>query len=281
MSRCQKPGYCGTAFLRRRVKFHRHPEKRCNRFPPFVGWRAIEIGAARLLGELLNFRQCNRLARFLRQDNLRFGFGNGRACSVCVSPASNQTNSQIRQTSTLIPLLLSRATSNIAFPQDGQGRALLPSLWIACNQSGLIDSGVKVRRSNCRPTARPSHFSQRQMTPLPCAIPSMEFDKPDKEVQRPRGNDVADQACSRSCGWRGELSRGFFCSGSHVGCRGARHRESCTRSRATTEMPEMATTDQAFRALRCKYVILAAARGAGRSPPVISSTLRFGLAVPA
>ena len=33
----------------------------------------------------------------------------------------------------------------------------------------------------------------------------MEFDKPDKEVQRPRGNDVADQACSRSCGWRGEL----------------------------------------------------------------------------
>jgi len=33
----------------------------------------------------------------------------------------------------------------------------------------------------------------------------MEFDKPDKEVQRPRGNDVADQACSRSCGWMGDL----------------------------------------------------------------------------
>ena len=33
----------------------------------------------------------------------------------------------------------------------------------------------------------------------------MEFDKPGKEVQRPRGNDVADQACSRSCGWRSEL----------------------------------------------------------------------------
>jgi len=33
----------------------------------------------------------------------------------------------------------------------------------------------------------------------------MEFDKPGKEVQRPRGNDVADQACSRSCGWTGEL----------------------------------------------------------------------------
>ena len=96
-----------------------------------------------------------------------FGFGNGRACSVCVSPASNQTNSQIRQTSILVPLLLSRATSNIPFPQDGQGRALLPSWWIACNQSGLIDSGVKVRRSSCRPTARPSHFSQRQMMPLP------------------------------------------------------------------------------------------------------------------
>src|SRR5205814_8940723 len=71
---CQKPADYGTAFLCGRVKFHRHPEKSCNRFPPFVGWRAIEIRAARLLGELLNFRQCNRLARFLRQDNLRFWF---------------------------------------------------------------------------------------------------------------------------------------------------------------------------------------------------------------
>ena len=71
---CQKSGYCGTAFLCGRVKFYRHPEKSCNRFPPFVGWRAIEIRAARLLGELLNFRQCNRFARFLRQDNLRFWF---------------------------------------------------------------------------------------------------------------------------------------------------------------------------------------------------------------
>src|SRR4029077_19627520 len=57
-------------------------------------------------------------------EHCGFGFGNGRACSVCVSPVSNQTNSQIRQTSTLIPLLLLMATSNIAFPQDGQGRAL-------------------------------------------------------------------------------------------------------------------------------------------------------------
>ena len=64
----------------------------------------------------------------------------------------------------------------------------------------------------------------------------MEFDKPDKEVQRPRGNDVADQACSRLSGWRGEFARD---------------------TRATTEMPEMATTHQAFRALRCKYIILA------------------------
>src|SRR4029077_15386863 len=87
---CQKPSFCGMAFLCGRVKFHRHPEKSCNRFPPFVGWRAIEIRAARflaallnfspcntparLLGELRNLRQCNRLARFLRQDNLRFCF---------------------------------------------------------------------------------------------------------------------------------------------------------------------------------------------------------------
>src|SRR5207253_4782108 len=70
----RKPGDHRAAFLRRCVKFHRHPEKSRNRFPPFVGWRAIEIGAARLLGELLNFCQCNRLARFLRQDNLRFWF---------------------------------------------------------------------------------------------------------------------------------------------------------------------------------------------------------------
>jgi hypothetical protein len=37
----------------------------------------------------------------------------------------------------------------------------------------------------------------------------------------------------------GRAPRAFFCSGSRVGCRGARN------TRATTEMPEMATTDQA------------------------------------
>src|SRR5205814_10204256 len=70
----QKPGHHRTAFLRGRVKFDRHSEKSRNRFPPFIRWRAIEIGAARLLGELLNFRQCDRLARFLRQNDLRFWF---------------------------------------------------------------------------------------------------------------------------------------------------------------------------------------------------------------
>jgi hypothetical protein len=68
----------------------------------------------------------------------------------------------------------------------------------------------------------------------------MEFDKPDKEVQRPRGNDVADQACSRLYGWRGE-----FCEASSVAA------------------------------------AVSVARGARRSSPVISSSLRFGLAVPA
>src|SRR5437660_10136914 len=68
----QKPGYYGTAFLRWRVKFDRHPEKSRHRFPPFIRWRAVEIGAARLLGELLNFRQRYRLALFLRQNDLRF-----------------------------------------------------------------------------------------------------------------------------------------------------------------------------------------------------------------
>src|SRR5207237_9128668 len=70
----QKPGYYGTAFLRGRVKFDRHPEKSRHRFPPFIRWRAVEIGAARLLGELLNFRQRDRLARLLRQNDLRFWF---------------------------------------------------------------------------------------------------------------------------------------------------------------------------------------------------------------
>jgi hypothetical protein len=46
------------------------PKKGRNRFPPFTWWRGIEIGAARLLGELLNFRQCDRLACFLRQNDL-------------------------------------------------------------------------------------------------------------------------------------------------------------------------------------------------------------------
>src|SRR5947207_13471866 len=51
----QKPGYYGTAFLRRRVKLDRHPEKSCHRFPPFIRWRAVEIGShelARRVAEL-------------------------------------------------------------------------------------------------------------------------------------------------------------------------------------------------------------------------------------
>ena len=79
----------------------------------------------------------------------------------------------------------------------------------------------------------------------------MEFDKPDKEVQHPRGNDVADQACSRSCGWRGELREASSVAAAVSAAERARD------TRATTEMPEMATTHQAFRALRCKYIILA------------------------
>jgi len=47
-----------------------------------------------------------------------------------------------------------------------------------------------------------------------------------------------------------------FCSGSHTGYRGARDnsRDFVRDTRATTEMPEMATTDQR---LRCKCIILA------------------------
>ena len=74
-----------------------------------------------------------------------------------------------------------------------------------------------------------------------------------------------------------------FCSGGRIGCRGVRDnsREFARDPRATTEMPEMATTHQTFRALRCKYINLAGLAELAFLLRVISSTLRFGLAVPA
>ena len=78
----------------------------------------------------------------------------------------------------------------------------------------------------------------------------MEFDKPDKEVQRPRGNDVADQACSRLCGGRGELREA-----SSVAAAVSAAEERAARE-PTAEMPEMATTHQGFEHC-CKYIILA------------------------
>src|SRR5437016_13965545 len=162
---CQKPGDYGTAFLCGRVKFHRHPEKSCNRFPPFVGWRAIEIRAARLLGELLNFRQCNRLARFLRQDTLRFWFRHWarlqRLCFAGIEPDEFTNSTDFDLDSAAAGQGDLKHSVSAGWTRAGA----LPSWWIACNKSGLIDSGVKVRRSKYRPTARPSHFSQRQMTP--------------------------------------------------------------------------------------------------------------------
>src|SRR5205085_12529160 len=108
----------------------------------------------------------------------------------------------------------------------------------------------------------------------------MEFDKPDKEVQRPRGNDVADQACSRSCGWRGDLREP---SAVAAAVSAAEEHATTRESLHATRVPpqkclKMATTHQAFRALRCKYINSRWVRGARLSPPVISSTLRFGLA---
>src|SRR5438105_12614649 len=89
----------------------------------------------------------------------------------------------------------------------------------------------------------------------------MEFDKPDKEVQRPRGNDVADQACSRSCGWRGELREP-----SAVAAAASTAEEHATRV-PPTEMPEMATTHQGFE--HCAASISCPPGcGARLSPPV-------------
>jgi hypothetical protein len=108
----------------------------------------------------------------------------------------------------------------------------------------------------------------------------MEFYKPDKEVQRPRGNDVADQACSRSCGWRGEL-----CEAPSVAAAVSAEEEHARESLHATHVPPEKCLKwqlQLRRFERCAASIHSRrARGARRSPPVISSMLRFGLAVPA
>src|SRR5438132_870717 len=194
----QKPRHHWTAFLRAGASYSTGIPKK-----PAIDFQHSSGGALSKSEPRACSASCSTFASAIAsrascgKTTCGFGFGNGRACSVCVSPASNQTNSQIRQTSTLIPLLLSRATSNIAFPHDGQGRALLPSWWIACNQNGLIDSGVKVRRSKCRPTARPSHFSQRQMTPLPVRNSVNGIRQAGQRSSASTRNDVADQVCSR------------------------------------------------------------------------------------
>jgi|SRR5438552_11967337 len=98
----------------------------------------------------------------------------------------------------------------------------------------------------------------------------MEFDKPDKEVQRPPGNDVANQACSRSCGWSGEL-----CEPSSVAAA-----VSAAEEHATRVPPQKCLKWQLqIRRLRCKCIILAGLAELAPPPP-IGGTSRFGLAVP-
>src|SRR5439155_21586254 len=203
---CKKPGYCGMAFLCGGVKFHRHPEKSCNRFPPFVGWRAIEIRAARLLGELLNFRQCNRLARFLRQDNLRFWFRQWarlqRLCFAGIEPDefANSTDFDL----------------DSAAAVEGDLKHSVSAGWTGAGASSFVVDRVqpkwidRFRRESATQQLQTNRaaiasFATPGDTVAGTQFRQMEFDKPDKEVQRPRGNDVADQAYSRSCGWRGEL----------------------------------------------------------------------------
>jgi len=102
----------------------------------------------------------------------------------------------------------------------------------------------------------------------------MEFDKPDKEVQRPPGNDVANQACSRSCGWSGEL-----CEPSSVAAAVSAAEEHATR------VPPQKCLKWQLQIRRFEHcaarISFSLARGACPSPLLISSTLRFGLAVPA
>ena len=57
----------GPSRLRHGIEFNRHSKECSDFFPPFVRWTTVEIGAARLLRELLYFGHRNRLARLLRQ----------------------------------------------------------------------------------------------------------------------------------------------------------------------------------------------------------------------
>lgn len=108
----------------------------------------------------------------------------------------------------------------------------------------------------------------------------MEFDKPDKEVLRPHGNDVADLACSRSCGWTGEL-----CEASSVAAALSAGEGHARESLHATHVPPQKCRKwqlQIGRLERCAASIsVSPAQGARHSPLVISSRLRFGLAVPA
>ena len=97
------------------------------------------------------------------------GWG-GFGINVSVSPISNQTKWQLLHTSTLTAAFSDRSTSIIGLRQPGQNRLLAPSPLIACFQSGLIDSGVKIRRNNSTVMARPAHRSQPQNIPFEVRI---------------------------------------------------------------------------------------------------------------
>src|SRR5438876_6758942 len=100
----------------------------------------------------------------------------------------------------------------------------------------------------------------------------MEFDKPDKEIQRPRGNDVVDQASSRSCDWRGEL-----CEPSSVAAAVSAAEEHATTREslhATRVPPQKCLKWQLqIRRLRCKCIILAGLAELA-PPPLIGGTSR-------
>src|SRR6478672_11557983 len=233
---CQKPSYCGTAFLCGRVKFHRHPEKSCNRFPPFVRWRAIEIRAARLLGELLNFRQCNRLARFLRQDNLRFCFRQRprleRLCFAGIEPDefANSTDFDL----------------DSAAAVEGDLKHPVSAGWTGTGASSFVVDRVQPKWVDR--FRRESATQQLQTNRAAIAF----FATPDDAVAgtqfRQWNSTSRTKKFSVHAGMRSQTRRAVdraaggralrdFCRG---GCRGARD------TRATTEMPEMATTHHRF-----------------------------------
>src|SRR5207245_10241798 len=65
--RAEQPRGPRTPSVRRDIEFHRYPEKGGDLFPPFIGWRAVEVRTFGFFGQPLDFGNRKHLAHFLRE----------------------------------------------------------------------------------------------------------------------------------------------------------------------------------------------------------------------